>query len=148
MNIRLKIMLVPLAMVLLAGCQAEELGTDTMGNLKSEPGLTKTPFCVECHKTQEDINPMVINGSGIEGSHVAHVETSGIFCERCHGDYYEMETHFNGTLDGWDPAVSMVLFDSVLEPDATWEGDTGARKGSCANVSCHAPATPNWYNQQ
>ena len=131
--------------LLLAGCQADGPGADTQDALKTPVGIIKTPFCVECHYVNESIDPRLINGSLAAGSHVAHLEAPGIFCETCHTGYYEQTTHFNGALDTKDADVLVVFFDSN-NPDASWENDSGSQTGSCANTSCHTPNTPDWYN--
>ena len=141
-----KTYLMLVGLVWLGGCRADGPGTDSLTYLDKDSGIQKQPFCVQCHYTQEDLDPRIINGKDGAGSHIVHLVNNSFSCKKCHGDFYLAETHFNGSWDTTNSNVNMVLFDQVREPDATWENDTGAGTGSCANTSCHAPAIPDWYN--
>ena len=132
--------------LVLAGCRAEGPGEDSKVLLyPNDSSPVEEPFCVGCHLDNDVINPRLINGESTDGKHILHLDFFGNICLRCHGDYYKSDTHGPDGLGADDPGVVLVLFDQEKEPDAVWQNDTGAGTGSCANVSCHPSATPEWY---
>ena len=100
----------------------------------------------KCHNSTSTISPdpLRTNGSGTYGKHIAHVQNTGIPCEKCHYNYGNAPTHMNGRVDTPDPAVLIVLFDAT-NPTGTWINDTGPSTGSCSSLNCHGPDTLEWY---
>ncbi len=99
--------------------------------------------CLICH-TGGDIDPLAINGSGSEGKHVIHFSQQGLACTKCHNNYKNSTTHFNGILDTENPSIIISLFDST-NPAGQWINDTGTGTGSCSLLDCHGAATLDWY---
>jgi predicted CxxxxCH...CXXCH cytochrome family protein len=127
-----------------SGCSSSP-GPDSISS-RQRSGSGNSACTAQCHSSSSTISPdpLVTNGTGTYGKHVAHVENSGIPCERCHFDYLNNSSHMNGTLDTPDPAVLVVYFDSA-NPTGTWTGDTGPSTGSCSSLTCHGSDTPAWY---
>ncbi len=100
--------------------------------------------CTGCHYGGSGIDPVLINGNGIEGKHQKHVSDMGIPCEKCHFNYKSMLTHADGSLDTDNSSVLMTYFDTS-NPSGSWTGDTGAHTGSCASLACHGTSTLDWY---
>lgn len=98
--------------------------------------------CTICHGPGSPYDPLATNGSGTFGKHKRHVTDKGIDCLQCHNEYKNAVTHANGSLDTADPSVVLTLFDET-NSGGTWTNDTGARTGSCGNMSCHTGA--DWY---
>ena len=105
-------------------------------------GTAGLPDCTVCHTGTLD--PVVINGSGTAGKHIAHVTSMNIVCTKCHATYPDAAGHMNATLDTGNPAVSLVQFDAS-NPSGTWTNDTGPQTGSCSSLACHGPTVPDWY---
>lgn len=101
--------------------------------------------CSVCHRTGSSIDPVSMNGYGTAGKHGIHVKELNLSCEKCHNGYKEQATHFNGTLDAGDPAITLTLFDETNE-SGSWFGDTGPNTGSCTSLDCHGSSILDWYS--
>jgi len=108
-------------------------------------GAIVTSGCERCHTPGTQLDPVIINGSGGQGKHVKHVSQMNLDCTKCHFDYFDAPTHLNNILDTDDPAVTLVLFDSI-NPTGQWLNDTGAKTGTCASVTCHGGEGQAWYS--
>ncbi len=131
--------------VLVVGCSSSP-GPDA---ISSRPTPTATPItsCTSlCHNSSSTASPdpLVTNGTGTYGKHVAHVQVIGLSCDKCHLGYFDKPTHMNGHLDTGDPSVLIVYFDST-NPTGRWINDTGPSTGSCTSLNCHGPDTLDWY---
>ncbi|HAS53521.1 MAG TPA: hypothetical protein DCS42_05000 [Nitrospiraceae bacterium] len=100
-----------------------------------------------CHSATSIISPdpVITNGSGSAGKHVAHVSDIGFDCEKCHLGYDSQITHMNQQPET-GPAVTLVYFDSTNPPPALWTKIQGPpRTGTCSNLACHGTDTLDWY---
>jgi hypothetical protein len=129
--------------IVAAGCNSGH-GPDSLFVTKA--GGAVSAGCVKCHNATSSIapDPLVTNGTGTYGKHIAHVQNTGIPCEKCHYNYINSPTHMNGHLDTPDPAVLIVYFDAT-NPAGSWINDTGPSLGSCTSLNCHGPDTLDWY---
>jgi len=120
-------------------------GKDTILSY-AQPGYSTSSTCLICHSSHNSasLDPLITNGSGTAGKHALHVTDRGIECLTCHFTYISESTHMNGTLDTINPSGRLVSFDS-LNPSGQWINDTGPQTGSCSNLACHGPQTPDWY---
>jgi predicted CxxxxCH...CXXCH cytochrome family protein len=92
------------------------------------------PDCSTCHI--DSLDPLVTNGSGTAGKHIAHVTDGGFACVTCHSIYTAQTSHMNGTLDTPNPAIQLVYFFDSINPNGQWIDVTR----SCSNVYCHSIA--------
>jgi hypothetical protein len=131
--------------IIAAGC-GSGTGPDSLSSRQAVGGGAVQSCTAKCHNSTSTISPdpVVTNGSGTRGKHIAHVQNTGIPCEKCHDEYLNAPSHLNGRLDTPDPAVLVVYFDAT-NPTGTWINDTGAAAGSCASLLCHGTDTLDWY---
>jgi hypothetical protein len=129
----------------LAGCSSGT-GPDALTKRQAQGGSQTSSCTAKCHNGSSSISPdpLVTNGTGTYGKHIAHVQNTGIPCEKCHANYINAPTHMNGHLDTPDPAVLVVYFDAT-NPAGSWINDTGPSLGSCTSLNCHGPDTLDWY---
>ena len=133
-----------LAITLAAACGSKP-GPDSISSHGTYS--TQVSSCTSnCHApgSTASPDPLVTNGTGTYGKHVAHVTTRSIDCSICHLDYTSQPTHFNGTLDTGNPAITIVNI-VVSGQTGSWINDTGPQTGTCANISCHGTTTLDWY---
>jgi predicted CxxxxCH...CXXCH cytochrome family protein len=135
-----------LASLITAGCNSGT-GPDSLFSQQT-PGSGIISSCTEkCHNASSTISPdpIATNGTGTYGKHVAHVQNTGIPCEKCHAGYYTAPTHMNGQLDT-GPAVNLVYFDSTNPPPAQFDKNAGPPvTGICSNLACHGSDMLDWY---
>ncbi len=129
---------------LIIGC-GWEVGPDAISENKdngSYRGSFSTENCAVCHLApgNQTSNPLITNGTGADGVHVVHYSTMGIDCDMCHLNYNNSGTHFDGTLDTHDPAITLVLFNTTTNPNGVWD-DT---LGQCLSLDCHGPDDMDW----
>jgi hypothetical protein len=146
MNSLLKnICLLALTVVLSAGC-GNSPGPNSIMSHPVQAGTPITDCTAVCHNATSTISPdpLVTNGSGTFGKHIAHVSLVRIPCQKCHFNYMNHATHMNGRLDTPDPAVLIVYFDGT-NPTGAWINDIGPSTGSCTSLRCHGTDTLDWY---
>jgi len=134
--------------LLAAGCSYSP-GPDAISTKQVTPGPPITDCTAVCHNSTSTASPdpLVTNGTGTFGKHVAHVQVIGLACQKCHFDYYEKPTHMNGVLDTCNPAVLIVYFDST-NPNGKWINQTKCHTGSCTDLNCHGTDTLDWYGTE
>lgn len=128
------------------GCNSGT-GPDSLSSQKTQGSIPLSSCTEKCHNASSTISPdpLVTNGTGTYGKHIAHVQNTGIPCEKCHANYINAPTHMNGTLDT-GPAVNLVFFDSTNPPPAQFDKNAGPPvTGICSNLVCHGPDTLDWY---
>jgi predicted CxxxxCH...CXXCH cytochrome family protein len=133
-----------LVSVITVGCGSGS-GKDSVSS-QGQSGYSTSSDCLICHSIQNNsvLDPLMTNGTGTSGKHVLHVTTRGIGCLKCHYIYKQQSTHMNGTLDTSNPPARLISFDST-NPNGQWINDSGSQTGSCSNLACHGPQTPDWY---
>jgi hypothetical protein len=138
-------MMIGVAVLIAAGCSTDT-GPDSISSRQAQASSPITTCTEKCHNASSTISPdpLVTNGTGTYGKHIAHVQNTGIPCEKCHANYINAPTHMNGRLDTPDPAVLIVYFDAT-NPAGSWISDTGPSTGSCTSLNCHGPDTLDWY---
>jgi len=131
--------------ILAVGCSTSP-GPDAISARQVPAGPPLTNCTAVCHNSTSTISPdpLVTNGTGTFGKHVAHVQVIGLSCDKCHLGYFNKPTHMNGHLDTGDPNVLLVYFDST-NPNGRWINDTGPSTGSCTSTNCHGTDTIDWY---
>ncbi len=131
--------------MLAVGCSSSP-GPDAISSKQAPAGTPITSCTSVCHNSTSTASPdpLVTNGTGTFGKHVAHVQVIGLSCDKCHLGYFNQPTHMNGHLDTGDPAVLLVYFDST-NPTGRWINDTGPTIGSCTSLNCHGTDTLDWY---
>ncbi len=140
MNTPVRLLAIFVLTAVIAACGGDE-GPDSISSHKSLNG-GNMPDCSECHTGSLD--PVVSNGAGSDGKHVAHVSGKGLSCVECHLNYTDSPNHMNGVMDTTDSTVNMVSFDAP-NLSGQWADDTGALTGSCSSVNCHGGDSPEWY---
>ena len=131
--------------ILAVGCSSSP-GPDAISS-KQAPAPTPITSCTSlCHNSTSTASPdpLVTNGTGTYGKHVAHVQVIGLSCDKCHLGYTDLPTHMNGHLDTGDPTIRLVFFDAT-NPAGQWINDTGPSTGSCTSLNCHGTDTLDWY---
>ena len=130
--------------ILAVGCSSSP-GPDAISSKQAPAGTPITSCTSVCHNSTSTASPdpLVTNGTGTFGKHVAHVQVIGLSCDKCHLGYFNQPTHMNGHLDTGDPAVLLVYFDST-NPTGRWINDTGPSTGSCTSLNCHGTDTTRW----
>jgi hypothetical protein len=138
-------MVIPISVMILTSCSTGP-GSDAISSQKGQAGTGISSCTTRCHNATSTISPdpLVTNGSGTYGKHVAHVSNTGIACEKCHLSYLNNAAHMNGHLDTGDPLVLIVYFDAT-NPTGTWINDTGPSTGQCSSLNCHGADTLDWY---
>jgi len=129
-----------------AGCSSDT-GSDAITKRQAQGGSQTSSCTAKCHNGSSSIapDPLVTNGTGTHGKHIAHVQNTGIPCEKCHANYINAATHMNGQIDT-GPAVNVVFFDSTNPPPAQFDKNAGPPvAGICSNLACHGPDTLDWY---
>ncbi len=119
-------------------------GADTL-DWYGTAGWTSPSNCAFCHTGALD--PVALNGQGVNGKHVKHVSSRNISCDECHLDYSSSAAHMNGLLDTIDPSVHLIGFDSPNQ-SGQWINDTGPQTGGCSSLTCHGTDVPNWYGTE
>jgi hypothetical protein len=131
-----------LALALVVGCSSSPGGPGAISSRNSTPSSSCT---TQCHNSRISPDPLVTNGTGTYGKHVAHVVNTGLSCEKCHYQYVNSARHMNGTLDTGSPSIRIVYFDAT-NPSGAWINDTGPSTGSCRSLNCHGISnTVDWY---
>ena len=102
--------------------------------------------CADCHLSPGNIapDPLITNGSGTAGKHVAHVASLGLVCTKCHFNYTAHSEHSNGIVNSKGNFPSPVYFDAA-NPTGVWSYVTPSGPGTCTNTVCHKSQTPDWY---
>lgn len=131
-------------LIAVAGCSSSP-GPDAISLHQVQPGAI-TDCTSQCHNSSSTVSPdpLTTNGTGTFGKHIAHVQVTGLSCDKCHLGYINQPTHMNGNLDTVDPAVLIVYFDST-NPTGSWINDAGPSTGSCTSLNCHGTDTLDWY---
>ena len=134
--------------ILAIGCSSSP-GPDAISSHQAPAPIPITSCTSLCHNATSTASPdpLVTNGSGTFGKHVAHVQVIGLSCDKCHLGYFNKPTHMNGHLDTGDPTVLLVYFDST-NPTGRWINDTGPSTGSCTSLNCHGTDTLDWYGTE
>lgn len=134
------------AIALMAVACSSSPGPDAISSHQPLGGGQISSCTSLCHNSSSEISPdpLVTNGTGTFGKHIAHVQNTGIPCEKCHFHYENTATHMNGQLDTGNPGVLLIYFDST-NPTGTWINDSGPSTGSCMSLNCHGPDTLDWY---
>jgi predicted CxxxxCH...CXXCH cytochrome family protein len=139
------IVLVAMAFTM-AGCNSGT-GPDSLSTQQTQGSIPISSCTEKCHNASSTISPdpLVTNGTGTYGKHIAHVQNTGIPCEKCHANYINAPTHMNGMLDT-GPAVNLVFFDSTNPPPAQFDKNAGPPvAGICSNLVCHGSDALDWY---
>lgn len=130
----------------LAACSPDN-GPDSLSDRPHEGG-PQTSCTAVCHSplSTASPDPLVTNGTGSAGKHVAHVTSSGFTCDRCHVGYESNVNHMNGTLNIRGNGAAPVFFDTFNSATGIFTYVSGSPpSGTCANVLCHTGSTPDWY---
>ncbi len=123
-------------------------GQDSLVSQKTTSHKTNRELmadCLNCHSNKTpSLDPLLINGKGTAGKHIAHVSDKNIPCIKCHSGYVDQKTHMDGILE---TGSSLVHFDTA-NPGGKWIGDTGPDTGSCASLNCHGGETLAWFGTE
>ncbi|MCP4757483.1 MAG: CxxxxCH/CxxCH domain-containing protein, partial [Proteobacteria bacterium] len=103
--------------------------------------------CSDCHTVDGAIDPLLGNGSGTDGKHVAHVANRGIDCDICHENYPDNGNHINGIFGKIETDSILTFGGDFIVGGAVTADFADDANGTCSDISCHGGTGSGgaWY---